>query len=215
MANILKCTFKKSLSVTTKLVKWGAIITLILGSMFGIGYLIWSIREVIGACWGLYSDWMFSLFAQVWYLIGMVPWFVWIIVMLPVSIIIYSYLWCYNKQYPGELTRKKYCFEATHDFLMGGIVIGIVVYVIYGLIIWPILNQTQPVFYTFIYFIPLMAFSGAVLGLLFDIVFNETCRPCLKFSRLNYKRCRYLNSKFECEYIEDGCIYLKGEKHED
>lgn len=89
MTNIIKCTIKKSLSVTKKLAKWTIISAGILAGLAVVFYFFWFIREFL--------EFGCSILASI-------PWFVWIIIGIPCSIVVYSYLWCYNNQHPGFIT---------------------------------------------------------------------------------------------------------------
>ena len=90
MTNIIKCTIKKSVSVTKKLAKWASIGAGIVAGIAIFAYLIWLIREFLEVVCSILAS---------------IPWFVWIIIGIPCSIVVYSYLWCYNKQHHGFITR--------------------------------------------------------------------------------------------------------------
>lgn len=110
MTNIIKCTIKKSLSVTKKLAKWTIISAGILAGFAVVFYFFWFIREFL--------EFGCSILASI-------PWFVWIIIGIPCSIVVYSYLWCYNNQHPGFITS---------DVWVGlqGIVVGFIGFGIIG-----------------------------------------------------------------------------------
>ncbi len=119
MTNIIKCTIKKSVSVTKKLAKWASIGAGILAGIAIFAYLIWLIRDVLVATWNAYVNWN----AFWWSVIEPIPWFVWIILAIPCSIVVYSYLWCYTKQHPGFITKDVFY----------GLVLGIVGFIGFGL----------------------------------------------------------------------------------
>lgn len=109
MTNIIKCTIKKSVSVTKKLAKWVSIGAGILAGIAVFAYLIWLIRE----------------FLEVGYsILASIPWFVWIIIGIPCSIVVYSYLWCYDKQHHGFFTSD----------VAAGLLFGIVGFIGSGLV---------------------------------------------------------------------------------
>ena len=109
MTNIIKCTIKKSLSVTKKLAKWTSIGAGIWVGIAIFAYLMWLIRDVLVATWSI---------------IETIPWFVWIILAIPCSIVIYSYLWCYTKQHPGFISSDA----------IFGLICGIVGFIVFGLV---------------------------------------------------------------------------------
>ena len=120
MTNIIKCTIKKSLSVTKKLAKWTSIGAGILAGIAIFAYLIWLIRDVLVATWSIYVNWNAFWLS----LIETIPWFVWIILAIPCSIVIYSYLWCYTKQHPGFISSDA----------IFGLICGIVGFIVFGLV---------------------------------------------------------------------------------
>ncbi len=123
MTNIIKCTLKKSFSLTLMFLKWGSIIGIILAAIAGIGYLIWSVRDIIGSGWNTYASWTFSLLTQIGALLAGVPWYVWIIIAIPSSIIGYSYLWCWNRQNSHKIAE----FIDWHFELISCVILGLII----------------------------------------------------------------------------------------
>jgi hypothetical protein len=102
MTSIVKCTIKKSVSVTKKLIKWGSISAGILAGFAAIIYFLWSMRDIMVFAWNSYLDWNEFCYS----ILASIPWFVWVIIAIPCSIIGYSYLWCYNKQHNGIISNR-------------------------------------------------------------------------------------------------------------
>jgi hypothetical protein len=138
MTNIIKCTIKKSISISIKLLKWGTIIGIILAAIAGVGYALWSTRDIIGSgwetvvsAWNMYASWNFSYLAQIGALLAGIPWYVWIIIAIPSTIIGYSYLWCWTRQNPNKIRNFCNRHDESIAFLIVGTVIGICLQIFY------------------------------------------------------------------------------------
>lgn len=218
MTNIIKCTLKKSISVTTKILKWGSIIGIIIATLVGIGYLIWSIRDIISSGWEIYNSWILFLLTQASILLKGVPWYVWIIIVIPSIIIVYSYLWCYKKQYPGEIIRKIHSLDTTISSIIIGCMIGGVADVVITCFEVGISHSylIPSGLITNIYLIPLSVFLAAIIGFLIDILI-WTDYPCMRFARLNNVKCKHLDKKSNCKFYNSDkkpsfCPYHPKEK---
>lgn len=199
MTNIIRCTLKKSIFVTKKILKWGSIIGILIAALVGMGYLIWSIRNIISSGWETYNVWIISLLTQIGILLTEVPWYVWIIIAIPSIVIGYSYLWCYQKQYPGEIMRKFKSLDTTIQFIFVGCSIGIIADIfIFARDLFASSVILSDELITNLYLVPLCTFSIAVVGLLLDIGI-WTKYPCLGFSRLNKEKCIYSKSISDCK----------------
>lgn len=149
MANLIKCTFKKSISVTKKV----GMASIILGSVFGyISLWICNLMQIwdqLMSVIDIYSKMIFSQLYNCIEFLTSIPWFVWIIIAIPCSIIGYSGLWCYDKQHNGIISNK-----ITITLIVRVIITAIILYVI-GLILFSELSQFQ--------------LSMAVVGLIISI----------------------------------------------
>jgi hypothetical protein len=161
MTNIIKCTVKKSISTTLKILKWGSLIGIILAAVIGIGYGIWSIRDIIGSGWEAYTSWSSSIISMIGNLLAGVPWYVWIIIAIPSCIISYSYLWCYNRQNPGKIRKFLNRYGESILALCLGLGFGGVLQILlfWTFSFWTISPENQALLqsYPIINYIPLLA----------------------------------------------------------
>lgn len=162
MTNIIKCTLKKSISLTLMFLKWGSIIGIILAAIAGIAYLIWSIRDIIGSGWNTYASWTSSLLAGV-------PWYVWIIIAIPSTIMVYSYIWCWDRQNHHKIGQIINEHMELIIFAIFGLILGIILDFI---IVFPsgILDMDIGNYIVLVGFLPL---AGLLAGILAGIILRN------------------------------------------
>ena len=137
MTSIIKCTFKTSYSITKKLIKYGSVPCVIIGMLIILFYELWLIRDTISILCNLCFDHLIFVGNTIASIINFIPWFVWIVIAIPVFIIGYSYGICVIRKYPdgnfAEFTAVS--INDIHEFLVPyctfwggilGIIIGLV-----------------------------------------------------------------------------------------
>ncbi len=130
MSNIIKCTIKKSISTSVKLLKWGTVVGIILAIIAGIVFGISLIWDNLVSLWNEYVAWALSILTAVGSFFAGIPWFVYVIVVIPTCIIGYSYVWCWNRQNPGIIKNfvgnQFDVIICIHGGLIGGVSIGLI-----------------------------------------------------------------------------------------
>jgi len=131
MTNIVKCTIKKSISVSIKLLKWGAIAGVILAMIASIVFCIISLWGSLVTIWNECITWGLSILTPIGKFFTEIPWFVYVIIAIPTCVVVYSYLWCWNRQNPDKI--KNFVDDYYHILLsifgalVGGIITGCLV----------------------------------------------------------------------------------------
>lgn len=137
MTSILKCTFKISYSITKKIIKYGSIPLGIIGILALLGYGLWLMRDIILNLCDLYLEYSVFIGNVIYSIVTFIPWFIWIIIAIPVFIFGYSYGICIIRKYPdGEFAKfVKVYDDDIHEFIIPyctfwggivGIILGIV-----------------------------------------------------------------------------------------
>jgi len=90
--SLLRCTIKKSVTVSRKVLKYGSCIGACLFIIGVIGGWLWSVK-----------DYVYDRFTELSELcsdmIVAIPWYLWVIISVPVIIIGYSYAWCISREF--------------------------------------------------------------------------------------------------------------------
>ena len=127
MANIVKCTIKKSISVSIKLLKWGTVVGIILAIVAGIVFGIISIWDNLVTMWNEYITWSLSILTPIEDFFTEIPWFVYVIIAIPTCVVVYSYLWCWNRQNPDKIKNFVYTHSEVPISIFGGVIGGILI----------------------------------------------------------------------------------------
>ncbi len=126
MSNIIKCTIKKSISTSVKLLKWGTVVGIILAIIAGMVCGIISIWDNLVSLWNEYVTWVLPILTAVGSFFAGIPWFVYVIVAIPTCIIGYSYVWCWNRQNPDKIEN----FVDNHfEVIMSIVCISIAIFI--------------------------------------------------------------------------------------
>jgi hypothetical protein len=111
--------------------KWGTVVGIILAIIAGIVFGIVSIWDNLVSMWNEFITLTSFILTVVGSFFAGIPWFVYVIVVIPTCIIGYSYVWCWNRQNPDKIkTFVDNHFEVIiciSGGLIGGILIGLIV----------------------------------------------------------------------------------------
>lgn len=143
MTNILKCTVKKSISVALKLLKFEIIAGLIVFFLGAIGYLCWLFRDFITSLIEIYYSWSQSVINTIVEIITSVHWCIWLIIVVTLCVIGYSFLRCLKKQQPAKFESFIAKLFAIACCCLGG-VLGWAVFSIV-VVTMPQLTSTPPI----------------------------------------------------------------------
>ena len=124
MSNIIKCTIKKSISTSVKLLKWGTVVGIILAIIVGIVFGIVSIWDNLVSMWNEFITLTSFILTVVGSFFAGIPWFVYVIVVIPTCIIGYSYVWCWNRQNPDKIKTFVDNHSDVINCILGGLIGG-------------------------------------------------------------------------------------------
>lgn len=143
--NLLNCTIKKAANLTKKLVKV-LILVASIGVVIGLfAYGLSRIWDMLVECitnyvksvmnlWFLVVSSVSKFISDIISVLTSVPWFVWVGISVPMAILVYSYVWCYRKNYPVKFERKIYSIK---DVLTSNVPLIVMVVGLYLLgILW-------------------------------------------------------------------------------